>query len=155
MLGACKEAPKGEEKTEPVAEEQTVEYKNSFPYRGIPQELVMKVWNEVDMLDYIFHQLPFSMNQTEQASIRTNVSYIGKNAKPWIPKDCVPIARQFYQTNGDIWMEADVYFTEQCQFYVFYIDGKPAYANEMSTAGSDFFKTMINQALDASKKAGH
>ena len=158
LICACKDAStdKKQNAAEEVAEvKQADQFKNGFPYKSIPQEMVMKVWNEVDMLDYIFHDLPFSMNQTEQASIRTNAGYIGREAKPYIPVDCKPIARQFYQTQGDIWLEADIYFTAECQFYVFFVDGKPSYANVMSEAGKQFFGTMINQALDASKAAGH
>jgi len=123
-------------------------------FESITQELMLKVWNEVDLLDYIFHDLPFSMSQNEQPSIRSNVAYIGQEAQPFIPQGCKPIARQFYQTEGDIFLEADIYFGEHCKFYVFFIDGKAVYANKMSNEGILFFQTMITKALKASKSIG-
>jgi hypothetical protein len=140
--------------TEATASESPENKSTSAQYESIPQDLVMKVWNEVDMLDYIFHDLPFSMSQNDQASIRTNVTYIGKDAQPDIPTDCRPIARQFYQTEGDIFLEADIYFDAKCKFYVFFIEGKPRYANKMSPEGVSFFQTMIKQALNASQGIG-
>jgi len=128
---------------------------NSGPqFESIPQDIMMRVWNEVDLLDYIFHNLPFSMSQDEQASIRSNVGYIAQETQTNIPEGCRPIARQFYQTAGDIFLEADIYFDENCQFYVFFIDGKASYANKMSPSGVSFFKTMISKALNASQSGG-
>ena len=126
----------------------TVPMKAKLPI--LPKDLVMRVWNEVDLLDYIFHNLPFSMNQNEQASIRTNLTYFSEEPVDR-PVGCKPISRQFYQVSGDIFMEADVYFDDNCKFYVFIIDGKEKYANKMSPEGITFFTNMISQALKASK----
>jgi len=116
-------------------------------FYSIPQDIIMEIWNEADILDYIFHDLPFSMSQDQQASIRTNVTYIGQIAQPDIPAGCKPMARQVYGKKGEIFLEADIYFDANCQFYVFIVNGKPKYANKMSEEGVNFFKAMISQAL--------
>lgn len=131
--------------------ETPVQEKSSQGFRSIPQEMVMDIWNNVDLLDYIFHDLPFSMSQDQQASIRTNVSYIGREAQSVIPTGCKPMARQFYAKQGNIFLEADIYFSDNCRFYVFFVDGKAAYANKMSPEGVQFFSTMISKALNASQ----
>jgi len=118
----------------------------------IPNDLKLKMWNEGEIIDYIFHDLPFSMNQNEQASIRTNMTYIADAPVTALPKGCKPMAKQFYQANGSIIYEADVYFNKDCQFYVFYIDGKAKYANQMDETGKQFFTNMISQATQAQKK---
>lgn len=122
---------------------------NAQSFKSIPQAIVMEIWNEADLLDYIFHELPFSMSQDQQASIRTNVTYISQEAQMTIPAGCKPIGRQFFAKQGDIFLEADIYFNDQCQFYVFFIDGKPTYANKMAPEGVQFFTSMISQALNA------
>lgn len=123
-------------------------------YPRIPNELMMKVWDEGTMIDYLFHELPFSMSQNEQLSIRTNLTYISEEIVPDIPKSCKPIARQFYQVGSDILFEADIYFSEGCQFYVFIVDNKPTYANQMAPSGVAFFNNMISQAMKARDGVG-
>jgi len=117
-------------------------------FEMLPNDMIMKLWNECTLIDYIFHTLPFSMNQSEQASIRTNLTYIGQTVQPNIPPGCKPMARQFYQINGEFVCEADVYYDDKCQFYVFYV-GDKKYANVMSPDGQSFFNTMISKAMNA------
>lgn len=121
----------------------------------LPNDILMRLWNECTLIDYIFHTLPFSMNQGEQASIRTNLTYVDQNVQPNIPAACKgkAIARQFYQIEGEIIYEADVYYSEGCQFYVFY-DGDKKYANKMSADGIAFFQTMIAKAMGARQQMG-
>jgi len=123
-------------------------------FEKLPESILRKMWDEAEMLDYIFHDLPFSMSQNEKPSIQANMTYIDKYAQPNIPIGCKPAARQFYQINGKIELEADIYFSKGCYFYVFLIDGKPKYANKMAQDGINFFNTMISKALNAQKGIG-
>ena len=123
-------------------------------FEMLPEPILRRMWEEAEMLDYIFHDLPFSMSQNEKPSIQANMTYIDKYAQPNIPAGCKPAARQFYQVEGLIELEADVYFSTGCYFYVFIIDGKPKYANKMAQDGINFFNTMISKALNAQKGIG-
>lgn len=117
---------------------------------GVPKDLMVKLWNECTYLDYIFHDLPFSMSQDEQPSIRANINYISTEPLGQIPSDCKAIGRQFFHIGGDIVAEANVYYSNECKFYVF-VDGEtPLYANKMSEEGNKFFLSMIQQAMQAS-----
>jgi len=118
-------------------------------FESIPQPMVMDLWNKGNLIDYIFHNLPFSMNQSEQASIRTNLTYFTPMAQQYITPGCKPMGRQFFSIEGEIVLEADIYYTETCAFYVFFVDGKAKYANQMSDAGKQFFNTMIQKGLEA------
>lgn len=123
-------------------------------YPILPKEWVMKIWNEGEMIDYLFHNLPFSMSQDEQASIQTNLTYLGEEPVDRIPNNCKPMARQFYQVGGDIVMEADIYYTQDCMFFVFLIDGKEQYSNQMNASGQQFFANIIQQAMKARQGIG-
>lgn len=118
----------------------------------LPAELQNKLYNQVDFLDFIFHNFPFSMSQKEKPSIQLNISYIDKKPVLEIPAGCKPVARQFYQIEGEIILEADVYFGEGCSFYVFFENGQAKYANQMSPDGIGFFNNVISQAINASKQ---
>jgi len=126
---------------------------NSGPqYQQLPNDLMLDLWNKGDLIDYIFHNLPFSMNQTEQASIRTNLTYFSSDPQAHIPSECKPMGRQFFGIQGNIVLEADIYYSDNCAFYVFFIDGKARYANKMSESGQAFFSNMIKQGLEARNK---
>jgi len=128
--------------------------KNSTPLESIPQATVMKMWDECTYIDYIFHNLPFSMSQDQQESIRTNLSYISTEPQAFIPAQCKPMGRQFFHVNGEIVMEADVYLSVPCKFYVFVENEKPVFANKMTPAGEQFFSNMFSQARPASNPYG-
>lgn len=123
-------------------------------YPVLPSELGQKLFVETDYLDFIFHNFPFSMSQSEKPSIQANISYIGSEPVYDIPATCKPIARQFYQIQGEIVIEADVYYGEGCYFYVFYQDGQAKYANMMSQNGIGFFGNILDQAIKTSKNIG-
>ena len=37
-------------------------------FEMLPEAILKKMWNEAEMLDYIFHDLPFSMSQNEKSN---------------------------------------------------------------------------------------
>lgn len=117
---------------------------NQIP--SVPAELMKKLFMECDYTDYIFHDLPFSMSQDEQASIRANLNYVSTEPIGSIPAGCKPMGRQFYHINGEIVLEANVYYDANCKFYVFVDGEKPLYANKMTETGEKFFSSMIAQA---------
>ncbi len=121
---------------------------------SIPKEIMSKLYKECTYTDYIFFELPFSMSQDEENSIRANLNYISVVPLGTIPDNCKAMGRQFFHIEGDIVLEANVYFDDACKFYVF-VDGEtPLYANLMSDKGIEFYSTMIQQAIDSQKAAG-
>ncbi len=115
---------------------------------GVPEEVMLRLVNECTFIDYIFHKLPFSLSQSEDASIDQNIGFIDF-AKPLkhIPKDCKPMGRKFFQIKGEIVYDVDVYLSTKCKFYVF-VDkkNKPMYANYMTDAGVKFYSQTAQQA---------
>lgn len=132
---------------------EVVEQATDDPLPQVPVKIMQELWNECEFVDYIFFDLPFSMSQTEQPSIRANLNYIDRAAVGPRSKACKPIAREFFQINGEIVYEADVYYSENCKYYVFFEGKTPVYANKMSAAGEKFYNQMITQALQMQKSA--
>lgn len=105
-------------------------------------------------VDYIFHNLPFSINQTEKASVLSNLNFIGPEQADAIPSTCSPLGREFFQDEkADIFLEADIYYGEGCLAYVFFQDGKAVYANKMSQAGVEFYTKIIRNVTSQAKQA--
>lgn len=116
---------------------------------GVPQEVITKLINQCNYIDYIFHVLPFSLSHDEEPGIDQNINFIDVN-KPLkrIPARCKKAdGRKFFLVNGAAVYDVDVYITNECKFYVF-VDknNKPIYANEMTQAGINFYDSVIRQA---------
>jgi len=148
----------GAKKTETeTASDQTkseIKYKNTVALESIPTETMKDLFENCTLIDYIFHDLPFSMSQDEKQSIQANLGYVATEPVAFIPADQKPIARMFYQKAGDIVLEADLYFSDNSHFFVFVENEKPKYANRMTQQGVDFLQKMFDQAKGANKQAG-
>ena len=113
---------------------------------GVPTEQLAHLWNNCEFVDYIFHNLPFSLSQSETPAIQANLNFISTKAAGKIDlKSCKPMGREFFQVNGEIVMEADVYYSPNCYFYVFVKDEKPIYANKISQSGMAFYHQITTQ----------
>ena len=111
------------------------------------------IWNHLVFIDYIFYDLPFSISQDNQPSIHANLKLISSGALDNLPLNCKPIGREFFQINGEIVHEADLYFSDGCYGYVFLKDGKPIYANKLTEAGMTFYTRIVNQSNQIKNQA--
>lgn len=109
----------------------------------LPPEIKTKLLKECRFIDYIMHNLPISVSQSEQEAIMANVLFIDDTAPVKIPANCKPIARKFYQYLDGSSLEADLYFNTDCIFYVFLEDGKPKYAANITDKGKNFYAQII------------
>lgn len=115
--------------------------------QALPAEMINKMLAEVDYIDYIWHDLPFSLSQEEKEGINTNISFISSEAVPVLSPECKPIGRKFYNIKGETIATADVYFSPGCYYYVFLDGEKPIYANKITAQGINFYTQIIeNQA---------
>lgn len=143
-----------ENKTAATQAKADIKYKNTVALESIPTETMQDLFENCTLIDYIFHDMPFSMSQDEKPSIQANLGYVATAPVAFIPANLKPIARMFYQKAGDIVLEADLYFSDESHFFVFVEDNKPKYANKMTQQGVDFLQKMFDQAKGAKKQAG-
>lgn len=119
---------------------------------SIPQELVKELYNNCTYTDYIFNELNFSLSQDNVNSVKASIGFISTEIQKTKPQGCNAIGRKFFQVNGEIAIEADVYFSKNCTFYIFFVDGKPAYANKMTQEGYNFYGNIIKQGKKEEEK---
>lgn len=111
-----------------------------------------KLYKNVDAIDYIFYDLPFSMSQTELTAVQSNVGFISTGGPGGIPASCgKALGRKFFKNNGEMLAEAEMYFSDGCRFYVFMDGNKKVYANNMTQQGINFYNNIINQIQAPSK----
>ena len=84
------------------------------------------------------------MNRTEPQDIQHTLSHI--SAQPaLINENCPPIGRMLFYQKGNIALEARVYYSPGCSYFVFLENQKPVYANFMTSAGMTFFNDVIGK----------
>lgn len=132
--------------TPSIAQDAALHVPEGFSDQGIPEETLLELINNGDHIDFIFHELPLSMNQTENSAIRTDMLYISSTAIAGIPQGCAPMARKIYLGKGEILLEADLYFSQQCLFQVFIKDEKPLYGNLLTMEAVQFYGSLMEQA---------
>jgi hypothetical protein len=156
VLSSCKSDKSGKNASQPEANsiQKPVPEQAGPDIPGVPKDILITLLNKCNSIDYIFHDLPVSMNQTEDADINQNIGFIDFNRPVGqLKSGCKPIARKFFQVPGQNSYDADVYFSENCQYYVF-VDksNKALYANYMTNVGVEFYKNILNQVSGAMPK---
>lgn len=114
------------------------------PYEPLPIERLEYLFFNCDYIDYVFYATNFSLSQSEQAAIQTTLAAVGADA-PTIYDFCKPIGRIFFQVDGQNAEEADIYLSEQCLYYLWMENGKPAYANLMTENAVKFYANIFQQ----------
>ena len=113
-------------------------------YPSITDSIMVYLWENCDFIDYIFYTYDFSLSQGERPAIQASLNHISREV-PVIDENCRSIGRIFYQVEGVNVMEADIVIGEQCQYYIFYENGKKTYANKLSVSGIAFFNGVFQQ----------
>ena len=112
-------------------------------YPSVSGEVIKHLWDNSTGVDYIMYNMNFSMNRTEQNDIRNSLIHIGDQAA-LIHKGCKPLGRVMFKDNDGIKLEADLYFSQQCKYFIFMENNKPVQANFMSDEGIKFFNNVFN-----------
>jgi hypothetical protein len=114
----------------------------------------MKIlWDNSNQVDYIFYELPISTSLNDQYSIQQSLRHVSDTAVPLnVKNNCKPISRVFYKKDGEDLMEAEIYFSQGCSFFVFFKEGKPFYSNLMTNDGVTHFNNILQKALSIQPK---
>lgn len=133
--------------------EKKVESKVSALLPTIPIEDLKYLYDHCDAVDYIFRELPFSVSQNNQSSIRVNLTYIDTVAVTTDYSGCYHLGREFFQVNGEVIKEAELYFGDDCMYMIWMEGNKAVYGNKLSMAGQQFYGNLIAQAQKLQKNA--
>lgn len=112
---------------------------------SITIEIMQKIFEESDYADFVFYNTNFSMSMDKKASIQSTLTHISESVPPSLNPNCKAIGRVFYQIDGENYMEADIFFENGCQYYVFYVDKKKTYANMMTQDGINHYANIFQQ----------
>lgn len=119
---------------------------------GLPKEVKQNLIDNCDYIDYTFYNFNFSMSQGEPPAIQANLALLSDDVQTNIPKECKPIGRKMYHANGEIVMEAELYFGQGCLFYIYKDGHTTLYGNKLSPKGVNFYNNIIQQASRAQQQ---
>ncbi len=114
----------------------------ALDYPTLPDDLVQTIGTRGDHIDVLFYNMPISISRDGNADVQQMLSHIGAQS-PGQVAPCNPIGRIFFQGQGETIAEADLYLGENCNYYLFMIDNKPAYANALLPQGTSFYENLI------------
>lgn len=101
------------------------------------------LWENATYMDATFYTLPISINQSELNQIKQTIATVGEDPLT-LPSTCKAAGHIWFQVNGVNVEEADIYFSPGCVGYVWYEEGKPAYSNQMTEGGINFYNNIIS-----------
>jgi hypothetical protein len=119
--------------------------KDTFNPNGITEEMLRTLSEKGDHIDYLFSGTGVSMNQDGNAAIRQDLTAISITPVASIPTNCAPVARKIYFHRGEILIESDLYFSENCLFQIFIRDEVKLYGNLLSQQGLTFYNNVMSQ----------
>jgi len=131
--------------TPPAAAVEQEPIKNLYP--TLPLEKAEQLFKQTDYMDYVFYELPFSMNHSKDADIKNAIRYISTSPVTNRIPQCKSIGRIFYQAKGEIIGEAEFHFNSDvgCFYMVFMEEGKSKYANLLTDVGVGNYSNIFSQ----------
>lgn len=111
---------------------------------SITFEEMKVIYEGADFIDIIFYNVDFSMSINNKTNIQKMVGFVSTNVAQINP-NCKAMGRIFFQKNGEMIAETDMYYDDQCRYFVFQKNGKAAYANEITPAGQAYFAKIFSQ----------
>lgn len=130
-------------KTEDAPETTSTATTGDLVYPSIDFDRLVYLWENATYMDATFYTLPISINQSELDQIKQTIATVGEDALT-LPATCKAAGHIWFQVNGVNVEEADIYFSPGCVGYVWYEEGKPAYSNQMTEGGINFYNNIIN-----------
>lgn len=111
---------------------------------SITFEEMKEIYEGADFIDIIFYNVDFSMSVNNKTNIQKMVGFVSTNVAS-IDRSCQPMGRIFFQKNGELMVEADMYYDDKCRYFVFQKNGRAAYANDITPEGQAYFTNIFSQ----------
>lgn len=114
----------------------------------LPIENLRALVSECNHIDFIMYNPSFSMSTDEASSVRGTLQQISDAPATHTPGN-QPIGRIFYQAGTETLLEADIYIGATGDYFLFYQDKKPTYANAMTPQGRAYYDQILSQVRGA------
>ncbi len=147
LIVGCGQKSNSPSTTAPVTEKPSapISEQSYESYPSISMEEMQELATRTSNIDYMFYELPISMNLDNAPAINSALRQISDQPAK-IMKGCKPMGRVIFQDNGDIFKEADFYFAAPCFGFVFIEGSTKVNSNMMTEEGATFFGNLLKNA---------
>jgi len=114
-------------------------------FTSIPREKMMSLWENCTSIDFIVIDQPYSVSANDQQQARAFLRHVSTDIATPL-NNCKKTATISYLGTDGILLDADLYFADlntNCNYFVFYEDGKAKYANRITQEGYDYYKQIF------------
>lgn len=121
--------------------------KNNIP-PPLPGDELSILTNSTKVMDYIFFNLPYSINIDQASSIFTMMSYVTVETPSNYGNCGNPIATIMFNLQDGKQRRADLYYSNTCAYYVFYDESgtQATHANEINEFGKEYYNKIVNSS---------
>ncbi|MDX1942016.1 MAG: hypothetical protein SFU99_15750 [Saprospiraceae bacterium] len=137
-LFACKQQPK--DATSPTQTAPATQL-TTLSYPPLPGAIANVIGTKGDHIDVLFFNMPISISRDGNPDVQQMLSHVSSEAPKQVAP-CQAIGRIFFQGQGETLAEADIFLDENCNYYLFYENGKPAYANFLTPDGVKLYENL-------------
>jgi len=116
----------------------------TVPYPPVPSDVLENIVTKGDHMDIVFYKYPISVSRDGKNDVIQELARL-TDQSPKAATHCQPDGRIFYNGNGEMLAEADLYIQPDCYYVVFYKEGKPAYANGLTPEAIQFYDGLTKQ----------
>jgi hypothetical protein len=119
---------------------------------NLPADFYNQLVNQTAQIDFIFHDLPISLNFYEKKSIIQMLDFMDRN-KEIQPGNCKPQALVIFTSSTDAIAKAEFFFDENCTYFAFYNDDFKHYKYivPINEKGLDYFTKVVSSARSNNK----
>ena len=144
---------KKEESNQNIKTENKAPQEDQVYLPSISMDDLEVLWENCNQMDYIYYDLPISTSLSDQYSVQQSLRHVSDTPVSQSVKDnCKAISRVWFKKDGEDLMDAEIYFSNGCSFFVFFKEGKPAHSNYMTDAGIKYFNDILQKALSVRPK---
>jgi hypothetical protein len=145
LLLSCNSKPAAQKETKEETVKKVQPRGKKLP--SLPTERIKRLWDEATQLDYIFLNLPISMNMDNKEAIRSSMSHFSPEGVTLNPDCRQHDGNMLFIVDGEIIEECQFFYKDGCRYYVWLENGKKTYANGMNEAGMSFMEKMFTGAI--------
>lgn len=140
LLFSCKDG--GKSLSPSVANNNIKNVENLQP---LPDSVRKILYDQCTSIDYIFKTGGMSISLDRQSGLLQTLEFATKDMPIQMREyECTPIARKTFVIQMDIYLEAELFLDKNCQYYLFYRNGKPVYMSGISQEGLNFYNGIFN-----------
>lgn len=140
VFTACKEKSTVASKSELILNTSNVD--NLQP---LPDSVRKVLFDQCTSIDYIFKSGGMSISLDRQSGLLQTLEFANRDFPIQMRSyECAPIARKTFVIQMDVYLEAELFLDKNCQYYLFYRNGKPVYLAGISQEGLNFYNNIFN-----------